>query len=74
MRGSLDSFSQPAGADERAYLESLIRTDYERCRPGDTFDDLKRRVSFSKEDNRLYREWMATAAARRAAQSLRAAE
>lgn len=27
----------------------LIREDFERCRPGDTFDDLKRRASFSKE-------------------------
>ena len=40
----------PASAEERNYLESLVREDYERCHPGDTFEDLKRRASFSKED------------------------
>ncbi|MGY2903392.1 hypothetical protein [Bradyrhizobium sp. URHC0002] len=46
-------------------LESLIRRDYERCHPGDTLDDLKRRAAFSKEDRGLLRDWMATAAAYR---------
>jgi hypothetical protein len=46
-------------------LESLIRRDYERCHPGDTLDDLKRRAAFSKEDRGLLREWMAIAAAHR---------
>jgi hypothetical protein len=46
-------------------LESLIRRDYERCHPGDTLDDLKRRAAFSKEDKGLLRDWMAIAAARR---------
>ena len=49
---------------ERSYLESLIREDYERCHPGETLDDLKRRASFSKEDRGLLRDWMAVAAAR----------
>jgi len=31
-----------ATSDEE--LESLIRRDYERCHPGDTLDDLKRRA------------------------------
>ena len=44
-------------------LESLIRRDYERCHPGDTLDDLKRRAAFSKEDRGLLRDWMAIAAA-----------
>lgn len=44
-------------------LESLIRPDYERCHPGDTLDDLKRRAAFSKEDRGLLRDWMAVAAA-----------
>ena len=44
-------------------LESLIRQDYERCHPGDTLDDLKRRAAFSKEDRGLLRDWMAVAAA-----------
>lgn len=46
-------------------LESLIRQDYERCHPGDTLDDLKRRAAFSKEDRGLLRDWMAVAAAYR---------
>lgn len=33
---------------ERRYLESLIRTDYERCHPNDSFEDLKRRATFRK--------------------------
>jgi hypothetical protein len=46
------------------YLESLIREDFERCHPGETLEDLKRRASFSKEDRGLLRDWMAVAAAR----------
>jgi hypothetical protein len=46
-------------------LESLIRQDYERCHPGDTLDDLKRRAAFSKEDRGLLRDWTAVAAAYR---------
>jgi hypothetical protein len=53
---------QSSGDEE---LESLIRRDYERCHPGDTFDDLKRRAAFSKEDRGLLRDWMAIAAAYR---------
>jgi hypothetical protein len=47
---------------ERRYLESLVRTDYERCHPGDSFEDLKRRAHFSNEDRGLLRDWLATAA------------
>ena len=52
---------RPASEDELIYLESLIREDYERCHPGDTLNDLKRRASFSKEDKGLLRDWMAVA-------------
>jgi hypothetical protein len=55
---------QPAGEEERAYLESLIREDLERCHPSETLDDIKRRASFSKEDRGLLRDWMAIAAKR----------
>ena len=55
-----------ASEEERSYLESLIREDYERCHPGETLEDLKRRASFSKEDRGLLRDWMAVAAARAA--------
>ncbi|MCA6122064.1 hypothetical protein J6500_09160 [Bradyrhizobium sp. WSM 1704] len=60
----------PAEA-ETAYLESLIRQDFERCHPGETLDDLKRRASFSKEDRGLLRDWMAVAASRAAAERAR---
>jgi hypothetical protein len=56
-----------ASEEERAYLESLIREDFERCHPGETLEDLKRRASFSKEDKGLLRDWMAIAAGRAAA-------
>jgi hypothetical protein len=48
----------PAGAWDQTYLESLIREDFERCHPGETLDDLKRRASFSREDRGLLRDWM----------------
>ena len=58
---------RPASEEERAYLESLIREDFERCHPGETLEDLKRRASFSKEDKGLLWDWMAIAASRAAA-------
>ncbi|WP_342739713.1 hypothetical protein [Bradyrhizobium sp. B117] len=56
-----------AGAWDRTYLESLIREDFERCHPGETLEDLKRRASFSREDRGLLRDWMLVAGARAAA-------
>ena len=50
--------------DKRTYLESLIRSDYERCHPEETLEDLKRRARFAKEDKGLLRDWMALAARR----------
>lgn len=49
----------PSSDEER--LDALIRADYERCHPDDTFDDLKRQGRFSKEDKHLLREWRAVA-------------
>lgn len=57
----------PASDSERAYLESLIRADFEQCHPGETLEDIKHRSSFSKEDKGLLRDWMAVAATRAAA-------
>ncbi len=57
----------PADAREQAWLEALIRDDFDACHPGETLDDVKRRAPFSKEDKGLLREWMAVAAARAAA-------
>lgn len=54
----------PHEEGRRAYLESLVRADYERCHPGEGFDDMKRRMAFAKEDKGMYRDWMALAALR----------
>jgi hypothetical protein len=64
--GKLGSATMPTSEEERTYLESLIREDFERCHPGETLEDLKRRASFSKEDRGLLRDWMAIAARRAA--------
>ncbi len=61
-----------ASEEELSYLESLIREDYERCHPGETLEDLKRRASFSKEGRGLLRDWMAVAAARAATDQAKA--
>lgn len=60
-------YVRPANEAERTHLESLIREDFERCHPGETLEDIKRRASFSKEDKGLLRDWMAVAAMRVAA-------
>lgn len=56
----------PLDANERAYLESLIRADYEKCHPDETLEDLKHRARFSKEDKGLLRDWMMVARRRAA--------
>jgi hypothetical protein len=61
-------FSQigPSDVSDLAYLESLIRTDYERFHRGETLEDPKLRARFSKEDKGLLRDWMTVARARAA--------
>lgn len=54
----------PASEGERAYLESLIREDFDRCHPDDSFEEMKRRSAFSREDKGLLRDWMALAGRR----------
>ena len=50
---------EPPDVNERAYLESLIRADYEKYHPDETLEDhLKQRARFSKEDKGLLRDWM----------------
>jgi len=34
---------------------------YNRCHPDDSFADVARRASFSKEDRRLMQDWLAAA-------------
>lgn len=45
------------GRDAAIWEETSRR--YEDCHPGDTFADLVRRSSFSKEDRRLLEDWLA---------------
>lgn len=45
-------------------IEAVARAAYERCHPDDTFEDLKRRSRFNKEDRGLLRDWLAFAEAR----------
>lgn len=39
-------------------LEAIAREAYNRHHPDDTFDDMKRRASFSKEDHGLLGDWL----------------
>ncbi len=48
----------PSDFEERARLEDLVRKEFERLHPDDTFEDLKRRAAFSTEDKYLLRDWM----------------
>jgi hypothetical protein len=41
-----------------ARVEEFVRREYERCRPGDTFDALKRRAVFEKDSKGLLRDWL----------------
>ncbi|MEP9373651.1 hypothetical protein [Mesorhizobium sp. KR1-2] len=47
---------------EAERIERIAREAYERCHPDDTFDDLKRRAAFSREDQGLLRDWLEFAA------------
>jgi hypothetical protein len=40
-------------------VEAKVAAAYERCHPGDSFADLKKRARFSKEDRGLLADWMA---------------
>ena len=72
MLSNSHDFIRPADEAERIFLESLIRADYDRCHSGEDFDDMKRRMPYSREDQGIYRDWMVIAAAR--AEALRAVE
>lgn len=67
MSSRSQAFVGPKDEVERVYLESLVRDDYNRAHPDDSFDDMKRRAPFSPEDKGLYRDWLAIAARRAAA-------
>jgi len=62
---SANGIRQPIGPDDADICsrhEGLVHAEYERCHPGDSFEDLKRRARFSKEDQGLLLDWMAVAA------------
>ncbi len=42
-------------------IEAVAREAYDRCHPDDTFEALKRRAPFSKEDRGLLQQWLAFA-------------
>lgn len=44
-------------------MEEIARAAYDRCHPDDSFEDLKHRAAFSKEDRMLLRDWLAAASA-----------
>lgn len=66
MPSNSHHFVRPASEAERAFLESLIGADYERCHPGEALEHIKLRSAFSREDKGLLRDWMALAAVRAA--------
>ncbi len=72
MLSDAHHYVRPANRAEQAYLESLIREDFERCHPGEALEDLGRRASFTKEDKGLLRDWMAVAARRAEADQAKA--
>lgn len=39
-------------------LRKLVAQRYDRCHPEDSFADLIRRATFSKEDRRLMEDWL----------------
>jgi hypothetical protein len=49
----------PASAEHRARIIALAAREYQRCHPGDSFENLIARARFSKEDKGLLRDWLA---------------
>jgi len=43
---------------EAKTLPELVAERYDRCHPVDSFADLMKRASFSKEDRRLMQDWL----------------
>ena len=48
-------------ADLPSEVERWIRERYEPTRPDDTFDDLKRRAAFVRQEGGLLRDWIRAA-------------
>lgn len=56
MKPSNSASSRESHVDEA--LVARVAERYARCHPGDSFGDLVRRSSFSKEDRRLMEDWL----------------
>jgi hypothetical protein len=54
----------PADAEARVRLEALVAADYARYHPNDSFEGLKQRARFAKEDQGLLQDWMRVAVMR----------
>lgn len=67
MQAYLPDKNAVAEKSREVDLEKFIKEDFERCYPGETLDDFKRRASFSRWDKGVLREWMALAALRASA-------
>jgi hypothetical protein len=50
-------------AKRQLLVEEVAREAFDRCHANDSFDDMKRRASFSKEDRYLLADWLAFAEA-----------
>jgi hypothetical protein len=55
MQSVMRSSKRPDGG--KTLLE-LVAERYASCHPGDSFADLMKRASFSKEDRRLMQDWL----------------
>jgi hypothetical protein len=67
LRMAANGVQQTIGPEDGelfASYEALVAQDYDRCHPGDSFEAMKLRARFSKEDQGLLKQWMALAAAR----------
>ena len=56
MQSLMRSPKGPSG--EKKTLLQLVAERYDSCHPGDSFADLMKRASFSKEDRCLMEEWL----------------
>lgn len=50
-------------SSRQVQIETMATEAFDRCHPGDSFQDMKRRASFSKEDRYLLADWLAFAEA-----------
>jgi hypothetical protein len=66
-RISANGLMLPIGPDDPeawARLEAMVAADFARYHPNDSFEGLKQRARFTKEDQGLLQDWMRVAAAR----------